>query len=104
MLFLWIFGDNVEDALATSGSSFLCDLPALGATPLQAFLSPSPTVPNPAPRARSRASSGRTSQKYYLRARVVTVIPLFLLFPLIEVPAAPYLLGWSAPSSDGRPA
>lgn len=30
----------------------------------------------------------------YPHARVVTVVPLFFLFPLVEVPAFLFLLGW----------
>lgn len=62
---------------------------------LQAFLSSSSTVPN---LGASGAIAGILGAYfvYYPRARVVTVIPLFILFPLIEVPAGLYLLGWFA--------
>src|SRR5664280_1443558 len=33
---------------------------------------------------------------YYPRARIVTVVPLFILFPIVELPAGVYLLGWFA--------
>jgi membrane associated rhomboid family serine protease len=93
MLFLWIFGDNVEDALGHG--RFLVFYLACGvfAMLLQAFLSPGSTVPN---LGASGAIAGVLGAYFvlYPRARVVTVVPLFFLFPLVEVPAGLYLLGW----------
>ena len=95
MLFLWIFGDNVEDALGHLG--FLAFYLAAGvcATLLQAFLSPSSTIPN---LGASGAIAGVLGAYlvYFPRARIVTVVPLFILFPMIEIPAGLYLLGWFA--------
>ena len=95
MLFLWIFGDNVEDALGHGRYLVFYLTAGVGATFLQAFLSPASTVPN---LGASGAIAGILGADfvYYPRARVVTVIPLFILFPLIEVPAGLYLLGWFA--------
>jgi len=95
MLFLWIFGDNVEDALGHFRYLVFYAIAGAGATLLQAFLSPSSTIPN---LGASGAIAGILGAYfvYYPRARVVTVIPLFVLFPLIEVPAGLYLLGWFA--------
>ncbi len=93
MLFLWIFADNVEDALGHG--RFLVFYLACGvfATLLQALLSPGSTVPN---LGASGAIAGVLGAYFvlYPRARVVTVVPLFFLFPLVEVPAGLYLLGW----------
>ena len=93
MLFLWIFGDNVEDALGHA--RFLIFYLACGAsaTLLQAFLSTASTIPN---LGASGAIAGVLGAYFvlYPRARVVTVIPLFVLFPLVEIPAGLYLLGW----------
>jgi membrane associated rhomboid family serine protease len=93
MLFLWIFADNVEDALGHG--RFLVFYLACGAfaTLLQAFLSPGSTVPN---LGASGAIAGVLGAYFvlYPRARVVTVVPLFFLFPLVEIPAGLYLLGW----------
>lgn len=93
MLFLWIFGDNVEDALGHG--RFLLFYLACGAsaTLLQAFLSPVSTIPN---LGASGAIAGVLGAYFvlYPRARVVTIVPLFFLFPLVEIPAGLYLLGW----------
>jgi membrane associated rhomboid family serine protease len=93
MLFLWIFGDNVEDALGHGRFLFFYLVCGVSATLLQAFLSPASTVPN---LGASGAIAGVLGAYFvlYPRARVVTVIPLFILFPLVEVPAGLYLLGW----------
>ena len=95
MLFLWIFGDNVEDALGHFRYLVFYLTAGAGATLLQAFISPASTVPN---LGASGAIAGILGAYfvYYPRARVVTVIPLFVLFPLVEVPAGLYLLGWFA--------
>jgi len=93
MLFLWIFGDNVEDALGHGRFLLFYLVCGVTATLLQAFLSPASTIPN---LGASGAIAGVLGAYFvlYPRARVVTVIPLFILFPLVEVPAGLYLLGW----------
>jgi membrane associated rhomboid family serine protease len=95
MLFLWIFGDNVEDALGHFRFLFFYLAAGAGATLLQAFLSPSSTIPN---LGASGAIAGVLGAYlvYFPRARVVTLVPLFILFPVVEIPAALYLLGWFA--------
>jgi membrane associated rhomboid family serine protease len=93
MLFLWIFGDNVEDALGHGRFLLFYLVCGVTATLLQAFLSPASTIPN---LGASGAIAGVLGAYFilYPRARVVTVIPLFILFPLVEIPAGLYLLGW----------
>ena len=95
MLFLWIFGDNVEDALGHFRFLVFYLVAGLSATLLQAFLSPSSTIPN---LGASGAIAGVLGAYfvYYPRARIVTIVPLFILFPVVELPAAVYLLGWFA--------
>jgi membrane associated rhomboid family serine protease len=95
MLFLWIFGDNVEDALGHFRFLVFYLAGGLCATLLQAFLSPSSAIPN---LGASGAIAGILGAYfvYYPRARIVTVVPLFILFPVIELPAGVYLLGWFA--------
>ncbi|HEX2800298.1 MAG TPA: rhomboid family intramembrane serine protease [Thermoanaerobaculia bacterium] len=95
MLFLWIFGDNVEDALGHFRFLVFYLVAGLCATLLQAFLSPSSTIPN---LGASGAIAGVLGAYlvYYPRARIVTVVPLFILFPVVELPAGVYLLGWFA--------
>jgi membrane associated rhomboid family serine protease len=93
MLYLWIFGDNVEDALGHF--RFLVFYLACGVTAslLQAVLAPTMRIPN---LGASGAIAGVLGAYFvlYPRARIVTIVPLFVLFPLVEVPAGLYLLGW----------
>jgi membrane associated rhomboid family serine protease len=93
MLFLWIFGDNVEDALGHFRYLFFYLASGVGATLLQALLSPASVVPNIGA---SGAIAGVLGAYFvlYPHARVVTLVPLFFLFPMIEIPAGLYLLGW----------
>jgi membrane associated rhomboid family serine protease len=93
MLFLWIFADNVEDALGHGRFLLFYLVCGVSATLLQAFLSPASTIPN---LGASGAIAGVLGAYFvlYPRARVITVIPLFILFPLVEIPAGLYLLGW----------
>jgi len=93
MLYLWIFGDNVEDALGHGRYLvFYLGSGALSAL-LSGALSPSSTVPLVGA---SGAIAGVLGAYFvlYPRARVLTLVPLFFLFPLVEVPAAVYLLFW----------
>ena len=93
MLYLWIFGDNVEDALGHSRYLVFYLASGVGATLLQAFLWPLSTVPNIGA---SGAIAGVLGAYFvlYPKARVVTLVPLFLFFPLVEIPAFLYLLFW----------
>ena len=93
MLFLWIFGDNVEDALGHGRYLLFYLGSGIGATLLQAFLSAGSEALN---LGASGAIAGVLGAYFVLfpRARVVTVVPLFVFFPLVEVPAGLYLLGW----------
>ena len=93
MLFLWIFGDNVEDALGHLRYLVFYLGSGVGATLLQSVLSSSSEVPNVGA---SGAIAGVLGAYFVLfpRARVVTLVPLFVFFPLVEIPAGLYLLGW----------
>jgi hypothetical protein len=93
LLYLWIFGDNVEDALGHVRYLGFYLASGLAAALLQAFLQPASGIPNVGA---SGAIAGVLGAYFvlYPRARVVTLVPLFFLFPLVEVPAGLYLLFW----------
>lgn len=93
LLYLWIFGDNVEDALGHFRYLLFYLAAGLAAAALQTVLNPASSVPNIGA---SGAIAGVLGGYFvlYPRARVVTLVPLIFLFPLIEVPAALYLLFW----------
>jgi membrane associated rhomboid family serine protease len=93
MLFLWIFGDNVEDALGHGRYLvFYLGSGALAAL-LQGLLATTSLVPMVGA---SGAIAGVLGAYFvlYPHARVVTLVPLFFLFPLVEVPAFLFLLVW----------
>ena len=93
LLYLWIFGDNVEDALGHFRYLVFYLASGVAAAVLQTALNPASSVPNVGA---SGAIAGVLGGYFvlYPRARVVTIVPLFFLFPLVEVPAALYLLFW----------
>jgi membrane associated rhomboid family serine protease len=93
LLYLWIFGDNVEDALGHGRYAFFYLASGVAAAVLQTLLNPGSTLPNIGA---SGAIAGVLGGYFvlYPRARVVTLVPLFFLFPLVEIPAGVYLLFW----------
>jgi membrane associated rhomboid family serine protease len=95
MWYLWIFGNNVEDAM--SGPRYLVFYLACGlvATATQVLVSPASDVPLIGA---SGAIAGVLGGYLVLfpRARVLTVIPLLIVWPVFEVPAWILLLVWFA--------
>ncbi len=93
LLYLWIFGDNVEDALGHLRYLVFYLAAGFAAALLQAVFQPASGIPNVGA---SGAIAGVLGAYFvlYPRARVVTLVPLFFLFPLVEVPAGFYLLFW----------
>ncbi len=99
MLFLWIFGNNVEDALGRLRFLLWYLAAGVAAAALQTFVTlhfgttEDASIPNIGA---SGAIAGVLGAYFvlYPRARVVTLVPLFLFFPLVEIPAFLYLLFW----------
>jgi membrane associated rhomboid family serine protease len=81
MLFLWIFGNNVEDALGEIKFLLLYLAAGIGGSLLQVFVSPTSTVPL---LGASGAISGILAAYvlYFPRARVLTLILPFFIFTL----------------------
>lgn len=93
MLFLYIFGDNVEDRLGHL--RYLCFYLLCGAAAgvAQAYAIASSTFPMIGA---SGAIAGVTGA-YFLffpRARVVTLVLIFFFFQIIEIPAVVFLFLW----------
>jgi len=86
MLFLWIFGANVEDAMSRPRYVLFYLLGGVAAFALQIALDPGSPVPTVGA---SGAIAGVLGGYIlmYPRARVVTVVFVVLLFTLIELPA-----------------
>lgn len=93
MLFLWIFGTNVEDAMSRLRFVLFYLLGGLCAIGLQIAMDPGSTVPTVGA---SGAIAGVLGGYIvlYPRARVVTVVFVIFLFTLIELPAWVLLGFW----------
>jgi len=93
MLFLWIFGDNVEETLGHL--RFILFYLATGAAGslTQVFTSADPTV---AMIGASGAISGVLGAYLilYPLARIVTFVPLFFYFTIVRVPAFVFIIFW----------
>jgi membrane associated rhomboid family serine protease len=95
MLFLWIFGANVEDAMARWRYVAFYLLGGLAALALQVAVSPDATAPTIGASGAIAAVLGGYIL-LYPRARVVTVVFLIFVFTLIELPAWAMLGLWFA--------
>ena len=95
MLFLWIFGNNVEDAMGPVKFLLFYLAGGLGADALQIVVDPDSPIP-------TLGASGAVSAVLggyillYPRARVVTVIFIIIFFTVIELPALVVLGLWFA--------
>jgi membrane associated rhomboid family serine protease len=93
MLFLWIFGNNVEDSMGHVKFVVFYLLGGLAATALQVVVGPDSVVPN---LGASGAIAGVLGGYLILfpRARVVTVIFIVFFFTIVELPALLILGFW----------
>jgi membrane associated rhomboid family serine protease len=93
MLYLWIFGDNVEDRLGHVGYVLFYFLVGFAATGMQVALDPSGTAPIIGA---SGAIAGVMGAYIvmYPRARILTLMPLIFYFWVTEVPVWFYLGFW----------
>ncbi len=93
MLYLWVFGDNMEDRLGHGRFLLFYVLCGLVASLSNALANPASTVP-------TIGASGAVAGVLggyilsYPRARVLTLVPIGLFVPAIRVPAWAYLGVW----------
>jgi membrane associated rhomboid family serine protease len=93
MLFLWIFGNNVEDSMGPVKFVLFYLLGGLAATALQIAVGPGSEVPN---LGASGAIAGVLGGYLLLfpGARVITVIFIIFFFTIVELPAILFLGFW----------
>jgi membrane associated rhomboid family serine protease len=93
MLFLWVFGDNVEDRLGHGRYLLFYLLAGYAAAFTHAFFSPSSMVPAIGA---SGAISGVLGAYLFLhpKARIVTVVWFLFFIRFIQIPAIVYLPIW----------
>ncbi len=106
MLFLWIFGDNVEDRMGKIRFLLFYLAAGVAAALGQVLATPDSVVPMVGA---SGAVSGVMGAYLvlYPRARVLTLVPIYFFARLVEIPAFFFLLFWivlqilNAPSGGG---
>ncbi len=93
MLFLYIFGDNVEDRLGHGRYLVFYLLCGMAAGAAQAITSPTSRMPMVGA---SGAIAGVLGAYFlfYPSARVVTLVPIFFFLQVMEIPAVFFLLIW----------
>lgn len=95
MLFLWIFGNNVEDAMGRVKFVLFYLLGGLAATAGQTLVDPNAVVP-------TLGASGAVAAVLggyillYPRAKVITLVFVILFFTILELPAILFLGLWFA--------
>jgi len=93
MLYLWIFGDNVEDRMGHGRFLVFYLLCGMAAALAQTVTAPESAIPMVGA---SGAIAGVMGAYFvlYPRSRIVTLIPIFFFFQVIEVPAIFFLGIW----------
>ena len=93
MLYLYIFGDNVEDRLGHGPYLIFYLLCGIGASIVQVYSNQYSTAPLIGA---SGAIAGVLGAYFllYPKARILTVIPLFIFFPVVELSAFFFLGFW----------
>lgn len=93
MWFLWIFGDNVEDSMGHGRYILFYLLAGLGAGIVHLALNAQSELPTIGA---SGAISGVMGAYLVLhpRGRVLTLIPIFIFFKIIDIPAYFFLIIW----------
>ena len=95
MWFLWIYGRNVEDVLGSSKFLMLYLLCGIAAGFAHVLSGPSSPVPTVGASGAIAGVMGAYLMKFP-RAHIVTLVPIFIFFTTLEIPAAFLLLYWFA--------
>jgi membrane associated rhomboid family serine protease len=93
MLYLYIFGNNVEDMLGRGRYLLFYLVCGILSFFFQVVFQPNSMVPNVGA---SGAIAGVLGAYFLLfpRARILTLVPLFFFFPVVEIPAFFFLGVW----------
>jgi membrane associated rhomboid family serine protease len=95
MLFLWIFGNNIEDSMARPAFLLFYILGGLAALALQVLTDPSSAVPTIGASGAIAGVLGAYA-RLYPRARVVTLVFIVIIFTVVTLPALLVLGVWFA--------
>jgi membrane associated rhomboid family serine protease len=93
MLYMWIFGDNVEDRMGHARFLIFYLLCGAAAAIAQTLMQPDSFIPMVGA---SGAIAGVMGAYFvlYPRSRVITLVPIFFFIQLIEIPAIFFLGIW----------
>lgn len=93
MLYLWVFGDNVEDAMGHGRFLLFYIVSGIAGGIAHVLTNPASIVPVIGA---SGAIAGVLGGYLYLfpRARIVSFVPIGFFFQLVEIPAVVYLPFW----------
>ncbi|HEY4716501.1 MAG TPA: rhomboid family intramembrane serine protease, partial [bacterium] len=93
MWFLWVFGNNVEDAMGHLKFIIFYILCGIGAAMTQTIAAPNSQIPMVGA---SGAISGVLGAYLFLypRAIVLTAVPIFFFIKLLYIPAAIFITLW----------
>jgi membrane associated rhomboid family serine protease len=93
MLYLWIFGDNVEDRMGHGRYLTFYLICGVAAALAQTYAAPASTVPMVGA---SGAIAGVMGAYFvlYPHSRIVTLLPIFIFIQIIEIPAIFFLGIW----------
>lgn len=93
MWFLWIFGDNIEDILGHAKYLVFYVACGVAASVFYAMISPDTRVPTVGASGAIAGVMGAYCVKFP-RSRILTLIPIFIFFTTVEIPAAVVLVYW----------
>jgi membrane associated rhomboid family serine protease len=93
MLYLYVFGDNVEDRLGHMGYAVFYLLAGIGASLTEVYFQQESIAPLIGA---SGAIAGVLGAYFllYPRSRVLTIIPLVIFYPIVEISAFFFLGFW----------
>ncbi len=95
MWFLWVFGRNVEDLIGSGRFFVFYILSGLAAAVVQVFFNPFSRVPTVGASGAIAGVMGAYLIKFP-RARITTLVPIFIFITTMEIPAVFLLLYWFA--------
>jgi membrane associated rhomboid family serine protease len=93
MLFLWVFGRNLEDLIGGGRFIVFYLLCGLAAAIVQVITNPYSRVPTIGASGAIAGVMGAYLIKFP-RARIITLVPIFVFITTLEIPAAVLLLYW----------
>jgi len=95
MLYLWVFGRNIEDLIGGGRFLALYLLCGLAAAVVHVIFNPYSRMPTIGASGAIAGVMGAYLVKFP-RARIITLVPIFFFFTTVELPAAILLVFWFA--------